>query len=48
MEREVVKVNAQNRQEAICALEMLLDKIKNNYVSGSIEERVLVTNEGVV
>lgn len=48
MERTVVTVNAKNKREAIVALEMALEAVKDKYTedSGEVYERVCVTNEG--
>ena len=48
MNREVIKIDAQNKEEAITGLELLLDVIKNSEHDGRVVERVLVTNEGNV
>ena len=45
--REIATVNAKNKSEAIAALEMLLDTVRNKHYDEAINERVLVTNEGI-
>lgn len=46
MDREVARVHAKNRQEAIAALEHLLKTIKSSEYDGKVSEYVIVVNEG--
>lgn len=47
MERTVVSINAKSKIEAIIALEMALEAVKQYSMSDdSVIERVCVTNEG--
>jgi uncharacterized membrane protein len=45
--REIVKVTARNRAEAIAALEMLQEMIRDRYTASEpVDERVIVTCDG--
>lgn len=44
MEREILKVTAENRQEAITALEMMLDIVKREYEPSDPVERACFAN----
>ena len=44
MERDIVKVTAENKQEAITALEMMLDIIKREYEPSDPVERSCYAN----
>ena len=46
MNREVARVHAKNRQEAIAALEHLLKTVKSSEYDGEVSEYVIVVNEG--
>lgn len=46
MDREVARVHAKNRQEAIAALEHLLKTVKSSEHDGEVSEYVIVVNEG--
>ena len=46
MERKVVNVNANSKIEAINALEILLETIKNTKYDGQVIESVIVNDEG--
>ena len=46
MERKVVNVNANSKIEAINALEILLEIIKNTNYDGQVIESVIVNDEG--
>lgn len=48
MEREVVRVHAKNKQEAIAALEHLIKTVKSSNYDGEVSEYVIVVNEGNV
>ena len=45
MDREVARVHAKNRQEAIAALEHLLKTVKSSKYDGEVSEYVIVVNE---
>lgn len=47
MNRVVATVNAQNKHEAIAALELLMDKIKNSNYDGEVQESCEVADEGM-
>ena len=44
MEREILKVTAENKQEAITALEMILDIVKREYEPSDPVERSCFAN----
>lgn len=44
MEREILKVTAENKQEAITALEMMLDIVKREYEPSDSVERSCFAN----
>lgn len=44
MEREILKVTAENKQEAITALEMMLDIVKREYESTDAVNRSCFAN----
>ena len=46
MERIVVNINAKSKIEAINALEILLETIKNTKYDGQVIESVIVNDEG--
>ena len=46
MDREVARVHAKNKQEAIAALEHLIKTIKSSEYDGEVSEYVIVVNEG--
>ena len=46
MEREVARVHAKNKQEAISSLEHLIETIKSSEYDGEVSECVIVVNEG--
>ena len=46
MEREVARVHAKNKQEAIAALKHLIETIKSSEYDGEVSEYVIVVNEG--
>ena len=48
MDREVARVHAKNKQEAIAALEHLIKTIKSSEYDGEVSEYVIVVNEGKV
>ena len=48
MEREVARVHAKNKQEAIAALEHLIKTVKSSNYDGEVSEYVIVVNEGNV
>ena len=48
MDREIVKVDAKTKAEAIAALKLLLEMIKKRDYDGQVVERILVTNEGTI
>ena len=48
MDREVARVHAKNKQEAIAALEHLIKTIKSSEYDGEVSEYVIVVNEGNV
>ena len=48
MSREVASVHAKNKQEAIAALEHLIETIKNTNYNGEVSEYVIVVNEGSI
>ena len=48
MDREVARVHAKNKQEAITALEYLIKTIKSSEYDGEVSEYVIVVNEGNV
>ena len=48
MAREIVKVDAKTKAEAIMGLKFLLETIQNNDYDGEVCERVLIVDEGIV
>ena len=48
MDREVARVHAKNKQEAIAALEHLIKTIKSFNYADEVSEYVIVVNEGNV
>ena len=46
MSREVARIHAKNKQEAIAALEHLLKTAKSSEYDGEVSEYVIVVNEG--
>ena len=46
MDREVARVHAKNKQEAIAALDHLIKTIKSSEYDGEVSEYVIVVNEG--
>lgn len=48
MSREIVKVDANSKAEAIDGLMLLLENIKDTDYDGRVIERVVVENEGHV
>ena len=46
MEREVARVHAKNKQEAIAALEHLIKTVKSSNYDTQVSEYVIVVNEG--
>ena len=48
MDREVARVHAKNKQEAIAALEHLIKTVKSYNYDGEVSEYVIVVNEGNV
>ena len=48
MSREVARIHAKNKQEAIAALEHLLKTVKSSEYDGEVSEYVIVVNEGSI
>ena len=46
MGREVARVHAKNKQEAIAALELLIKEIKSSNYDGEVSEYAIVEIEG--
>ena len=46
MSREVARIHAKNKQEAIAALEHLIKTVKSSEYDGEVSEYVIVVNEG--
>ena len=46
MDREIARVHAKNKQEAIAALEHLIKTIKSSEYDDEVSEYVIVVNEG--
>lgn len=46
MERVVATINAENKYEAIAALEILLEKVKKYGPSEKIEHKVMIDSKG--